>query len=72
MLSQTLMCQDASSDFSNFCFALQYEANTSTFISLKTIKLEGPETMKRARHEVFLIEKELHLQLDVKACCLHN
>ena len=40
MLSQTLMCQDASSDFSNFCFALQYEANTSTFISLKTIKLE--------------------------------
>ena len=40
MLSQTLLCQDASSDFSNFCFALQYEANTSTFISLKTIKLE--------------------------------
>ena len=40
VLLQTLICQAASSDFFNFCFALQYEANTSTFLPLKTIKLE--------------------------------
>ena len=28
--------------------------------------------MKRARHEVFFIEKDRHLQLHVNACCLHN
>ena len=72
MLLQILMSKDASSDFSNFCFALPYESNTSTFLSLKTIKLEETRNNERARHEVFIIEKDRYLQLDVKACCLHN
>ena len=60
----TPMCQEASSDFSNFCLALQYHS--------KQLNWKRPETMKRARHELFFIQKNRYLQLGVKTCCLHN
>ena len=66
----------ASSDFTIFGLPFNM-VNTSTFLSLKTIKLHNkkwkrPETMKRVRHELFFIKKNRYLQLGVKTCCLHN
>ena len=68
------MCQVPPLTFSIFGLPFNM-VNTSTFLSLKTIKLHNkkwkrPETMKRVRHELFFIEKNRSLQLEVKTCKL--